>query len=226
MKKSVKIVAGIFLCGVTTIIGGALHMSSLGNELNIKKQEIRKLESENQKLEGEKARLEKSVKRLRAGNSVPGISQVHLKRVITSTLQYLGIPKISDWERLILLTIATESDMGRYLKQVKGPARGLVQVEPATERETLDWLKSKRPALYEKVKKLRIPARLATHEAEYNLSYSVALCYGVYLMRKVDPSGKSSEELAKLYKIHYNTVKGKATIPGVLAKLSDYRVKI
>ena len=219
MSKKARILAALVLCGATAVTGATLHLVSLGRDLDAQI-------ARNAELEQKNAKLKSSVERLRACNAIPGISQQHLKRVISSTLRYLSIPKISDWSRLILLTIATESDMGRYLKQIKGPARGLVQVEPATERTALDWLKSKQPALYEKIKKLRIPARLSTHEAEYNLSYSVALCYAVYAMRHVDPTGKTSEQLAKLYKIHYNTVKGKATIDGVLIKLADFKVRI
>jgi hypothetical protein len=116
--------------------------------------------------------------------------------------------------------------MGALLHQVRGPAKGIVQIEPSTEKEVLQWLKVKKPELYEKVRKLRVPARLHLHEAEYNNAYAVALCYGVYLMRKVNPHKKDAKQLAQVYKRYYNTVLGKATVPGVLAKLEEYGVRI
>lgn len=157
-----------------------------------------------------------------------GIHIPHLKRTISATLEHLQVPKKqrTGWERLMLLTIVQESSAGAYTRQVRGPARGIVQVEPATEREALDWAKRRQPALYERVKALRVPARLDIHEAEYNAAYAIGVAYVVYVMRHVDPSGKNVEELAHIYKAKYNTVKGKATVPGVLRRLKEYAVNL
>ena len=170
--------------------------------------------------------LNKQVHNLRSREITPkGILQSHLNRMIVSTLRYLGEKNVKDWQRLILLTIVTESNMGCFTKQVRGPARGIVQIEPATERETLDWLKVHKPQLYKKIKDLRVPARLGIHECEYNNAYSIAMCYAVYLWRNVSPKGDTTA-LATLYKKHYNTFRGKATVPGVLAKLDAYGVRL
>ena len=155
-----------------------------------------------------------------------GMYQKHLRGIIRATLQHMGCKAVTDWERLLLLTVAAESNMGTWTRQLKGPARGIVQVEPETERCVLNWLQKNRPELYDKIKALRVPAKLSIHEAEYNTSYALAVCYGVYMMRKVDPRGKDAVSLARIYKTKYNTVKGKATVDGVLAKLDTFGVRI
>lgn len=157
-----------------------------------------------------------------------GVYIPHLKRTIGAVLEHLQAPKKqrTGWERLILLTIVQESGAGAYTRQVRGPARGIVQVEPATEREALAWAKRRQPALYERVKALRVPARLDIHEAEYNTAYAIGVAYIVYTMRRVDPSGKNAEALARIYKAKYNTAKGKATVPGVLRRLKEYAVNL
>lgn len=165
-------------------------------------------------------------KRLAATTSSPGIAHSHVRNVIRSTLEFLGLRR-EDWERLLMLTVCTESDMGRYLHQVKGPAKGIWQVEPETERTVLNWLEKREKGMYEKVKRLRVPARLDIHEMEYNLAYAVAVAVNVYRMRKVNPHPKSGvEDLANIYKKHYNTYKGKATVKGVLEKLEAYNVRL
>lgn len=221
----------------TAIIAGALVVGagivSLGSwVIDLKKENYElKLQKElagkkSLALQQQQAQLQAVITRLRAGKTNPGMYQPHLRRIIRASLSWMKAPTIADWERLILLTIVTESDIGRYPRQVRGPARGVVQIEPETERVVLRWLKAKRPELYRRIKNLRVPANLGIHEAEYNTGYAIALCYGVYLMRGVDPHGKNVTMLATLYKKHYNTMAGKATVAGVLTKLMEYNVKI
>ena len=222
MKKSHVLVATLAVVAVVTGYG----IYQLSDRVLHLQQEVLKVRKECRESERERMDLEKKIKSLRAERSTPGVYTPHLRSIITSTLQFLGVKDARDWTRLVLLTVVTESDKGRYTRQVKGPAKGIVQCEPATEKETLSWVKKRHPELYAKILKLRVPARLIIHEAEYNSAYSIALCYCVYFMRSVDPRGKSVESLAKLYKRHYNTPAGKATVHGVLAKLEELGVKI
>lgn len=49
-----------------------------------------------------------------------------------------------DVVELLLLTCAAESAMGKYIMQVGGPARGIFQMEPNTEKDIWEnWLKYK-----------------------------------------------------------------------------------
>jgi len=183
-------------------------------------QELNHARAQNKKLT---ARVE-SLRRMEP--TTTGMYQKHLRGIIRATLQHMGCKQVADWERLLLLTVAAESNMGTWTRQLHGPARGIVQVEPKTERCVLNWLQKNRPDLYARIKILRVPAKLAIHEAEYNTSYALAVCYGVYVMRKVDPKGKDATSLAGIYKAKYNTAKGKATVEGVLAKLDTFGVRI
>ena len=169
-----------------------------------------------------KGEAKKSVRRTQA----PGIYSKHLRLIIDKTLVFLEVKNRFHWERLIYLTAIAESDGGRYLRQVKGPAKSPFQTEPETEKDILRWCKAKRPDLYQKIRMLRVPARLEIHEAEYNLSYAVALCYLEYLSRGVDPKNKTTKELAILHKIYYNTYLGKASVPRTLRKIEEFGVKI
>lgn len=150
-----------------------------------------------------------------------GIYKKHLESLIESVLIHLGVQHREDWKKLLLVTIMTESDGGRYLKQIKGPAKGVMMLELPTEKDCLAWCKAKKPELYRKIKELRVPAKLKSHEAEYNLAYSIAMAYMEYVHRKVDPRGKDLKGLAELHKRYYNTYLGKSTIKGTMNKSVD-----
>lgn len=63
------------------------------------------------------------------------IEKNQLRDLISRTL--MKIPKLysKNAVELLMLTAATESDLGTYLVQVGGPALGLMQVEPNTMRD-------------------------------------------------------------------------------------------
>jgi len=64
-----------------------------------------------------------------------GINTAQLRRhIIRPVLEALEpmIPYSRAAENLLLGTAAQESHMGRYLKQIRGPARGIYQMEPGT----------------------------------------------------------------------------------------------
>ncbi len=226
-KRSPKVsIRKIIVIGLLcSCIGSIYGINKLSGQCDVLRDQIASAELDLREAQAKKQKLEATLKRVRSSQSTPGVYAPHLKSIIRETLGFLGEKNVSAWTRLILLTVVTESDKGRYLRQVRGPARGITQCEPATEKEVLAWLKKHRPGTYERVRKLRVPARLRLHEAEYNVSYAVALCYGVYVMRRVNPKGDRLA-LARLYKKHYNTVAGKATVQGVLAKLESMGVEI
>lgn len=155
-----------------------------------------------------------------------GIKPDHVKRVIESTLIYLGIPKkdIPKWTELLLITSQVESDMGYLLTQIKGPAQGIFQLEPATERWIYTWLKDHDPELLKKIRSLRCEAHLGIHETQYNMSYAVAMAYMEYHWRGVSPVGKSTFEMLRLHKKHYNTDLGKASVSNSLKKITGSRL--
>lgn len=151
--------------------------------------------------------------------SATGVSVTHLRDIIMHTMQYMQVPNVGDWRRLLMITALQETHGGKWLRQIRGPANGLMQVEPETERVALRWLARHDPQKYALLRKLRVPARLGAHEMQYNHAYCIAVAYAVYRMRHVNPSGCSVERLARLYKQHYNTARGKATVTGVLERV-------
>lgn len=218
-KESVVVAFFLFAIGVT-IYGVIYTYIKIDESFRIKQEMKLKLDN----LSKENEQLRKALHECRG--STTGIKQTHLKGIITSVLAYLGEKNIKDWTRLLCLTIATESNMGQLTKQIGGPARGITQVEPSTEKEALAWLSKRHPKTYEALSRLRVPAKVGIHEAEYNMAYSIGLAYAVYRMKKADPTKKSAKELAKLYKKHYNTYKGKATIDGVMTKVLAYNIQL
>ena len=223
MNKTAKVIVGL------SVTAGLLLCSNIQQHRLFQRQESSLMQAEHE-LELAKAQhkeLTAKIESLRKMEPTPrGISQRHLRGIIGGTLEYLGVKQRRDWERLLLLTVVTESDCGAYTRQLRGPARGAVQMEPETERCVTAWLKKKRPDLYAKIKALRVPARLPLHELEYNNAYGIAMSYALYVMRKADPKGKSTKELAAIYKRLFNTMQGKATVGGVLAKLDSFGVRI
>lgn len=156
-----------------------------------------------------------------------GINPKHIRGIICSVLEYLEIKNVYDWERLLYLTLVVESDGGFYTKQLgKGPAKGIYQLEPQTEKDILKWLRVKHKALYDKIRRLRVPINLGIHEAEYNLAYATAMAYMEYFRRGVNPKNASTEDLARLHKIHYNTYLGKASVEKTLKKLALLKIKL
>ena len=155
-----------------------------------------------------------------------GINPKHLRYIIEQTLIYIGVPKeeIPRWADLLLITAQVESDMGYLLKQVRGPAQGVFQLEPATEKWLWQWLKKNKPELGDKIRKLRCEAHLGAHEAQYNLAYATAMAYLEYYHRKTTPVGKSVMEMLQIHKKFYNTDLGKASVSNSLKKLTGSKV--
>lgn len=104
---------------------------------------------------------------------------------------------------LLLGTAAQESKFGTYLRQIKGPALGAYQMEPAT----FDWLQRKFEGRYK-----WLVGCLAS-EMEHDLLLATIMCRLRYKVvpepLPIDPNDIPS--LAHYYKIHYNTPAGKAT---------------
>ena len=57
--------------------------------------------------------------------------------IIRPTLQYLDpiVPYSENAVELLMMTAAHESHLGTYIAQVKGPALGIYQMEPATQED-------------------------------------------------------------------------------------------
>lgn len=135
----------------------------------------------------------------------------HLREhVIEPTLKYLDLysPEAVD---LLLGTCAQESAMGRYLVQIRGPALGVYQMEPATYTDSWENYICYRGWLADKVNNLRAgPPKHGAEEMVGNLYYATAMAR-VHYLRDPRPIPKDLEGQAEYWKRVYNTHLGKGT---------------
>jgi len=140
------------------------------------------------------------------------IEKTQLRTLVRDTLKFLE-PEITysiHAENLILLTAAVESNLGTYIEQVKGPAKGIYQMEPATEKDIwINFLAYKKP-LSEKLNQLRSSGALK-EEMKWNLAYATAMTRVHYYRKKVEFEDGTVRGLANIWKLHYNTPLGKGT---------------
>lgn len=134
-----------------------------------------------------------------------------LEAVVRPTLEHLG-PRYSGphAERLLLGTAAVESKF-QHLRQIRGPALGLWQMEPATARDLFHNFLRFRPELLDAVSDLKgdQPTGWSSPLAG-NLYFACAMARAHYFRvpqpMPVDPSG-----YAAYWKEHYNTPLGRGT---------------
>ena len=148
-----------------------------------------------------------------------------LRELIRETLESVGLYSRSA-EELLILTAAAESNMGEYIKQVNGPARGIFQIEPATFRDIMErWLPTRSKEFRERVAAfestfigMRSPDTLV-----YNLKYSILVARLFYL-RFPEPLPRHDDlmGLASLWKRRYNTHLGAGTVAGAMKKYERY----
>lgn len=138
--------------------------------------------------------------------------------VVTPTLQALHplVPYSEARRELLLGTALVESSL-HYLKQIKGPALGLFQIEPATHVDVWDNYLAYRPDLASAVRSLASqgwPERGVGMHAELvtNLGYSCAVAAIIYRRAPAPlPPADDVGGMGYYWKQHYNTPLGKGT---------------
>ena len=155
------------------------------------------------------------------------VKKEQLAQTITAVHERLSIvPKGSkDHVALLMETSAVESSRGYIVRQVGGPARGIFQMEPATEQCMRSWLKDNFPRVHDEVMafydKKKSPEWNLTHNVPYNVAMSTA-----YYWRRMGDSLAGNittlEDRAKVWKTHYNTYLGKGSIAGYIKKAGKY----
>ena len=133
-----------------------------------------------------------------------------LRYLVERVLRYIGLWS-KDAENLILGTIAQESRMGKYIRQLgKGPALGICQMERETFYDIRDNFLCYRQNLKNLIKDISNVNTLAAESLEYNLALSIAMCR-VHYLRVPKPIPHTLEGYAKYWKEYYNTPLGKGT---------------
>lgn len=135
-----------------------------------------------------------------------------LQEVIVPTLQHLNMDSPAA-RNLLLGTAAQESHMAKYIRQIKGPALGIYQMEPATHDDIWDNYLAYRPTLVEKLEQLLCPGFSKVDQLKWNLAYATAMARIHY--RRVPaplPPADDYKLLGVYWKAFYNTPEGKGTV--------------
>ena len=150
-----------------------------------------------------------------------GIKAEHLREyVIRPTLKRLGLWSQSA-ENLLMGTVAQESKMGYYLHQLRGPAVGIFQIEPATHDDVWEHYLDYREELGDKISELTY---LPTSDSLiHNLAYSTAIARIVYLRApEALPVAEDLPGLARYWKKYYNTQAGRGTERQFINSYEEY----
>lgn len=132
------------------------------------------------------------------------------QEIVIPTLSALNI-RSPHMAELLVFTCATESAGGTYVKQVKGPALGIYQIEPTTFTDVWTNYILRKPdvvnmlSLHFGIHRVPQPT-----DVIYDLRLATIMTLMLYLCRKVNPQDSEISTLWKLYKEFYNTEKGAA----------------
>jgi hypothetical protein len=116
-------------------------------------------------------------------------------------------------EELLMATCAQESLLGRYRRQVNGPAVGIFQMEPEDFNDIgVNFLQG-RQDLMRRVMALGTPgARVSAEELVDNDPLAIAMARIHYLRAPgALPAATDLQGIWNYYKLHYNTLGGAAT---------------
>ncbi len=128
--------------------------------------------------------------------------------VIRPVLDHLGM--YSQAAEALLLGTAVHESMLTYLKQIKGPALGVYQIEPATCNDVWDNYLTHRPGLYGLV--LRFAGQSRHQDLIGNLNYQTAIARIIYYRDSEPlPDVDNLKGLAEYWKRVYNTAGGRGT---------------
>lgn len=138
------------------------------------------------------------------------INRHQLRDLITKVLHEME-PQVTfsnEAVEILMMIASHESHLGTYLRQKRGPALGLFQMEPTTEQDVFDNYLS----FHEEKKELMCAysTRSNTPDLEHNLAYQIVIAR-LHLTRKPGRLPSDPLAMAKYLKKHWNTDKGVAT---------------
>ena len=129
-----------------------------------------------------------------------------------------------DAVELLMFTCAAESKGGTYLKQIKGPALGIYQMEPATHNDIWQvFLRNRTDLIYIMSSNLNAYRMPDENRMIYDLYYATAMARLHYLrVSKSLPDRNDLDALFDYYKEFYNTKLGKAKKDKCIAAYKDF----
>lgn len=137
------------------------------------------------------------------------INKVQLRELIEETLHEIDAYSESA-VNLLMGTAAQESHLGTYIKQIRGPALGIFQMEQATHHDIRNRLDFRAESLM--LQSCKSPGLAASKAMTYNLKYAIAMCrYKYLLIPERLPEPNDIMGMARYWKKYYNTHLGKGT---------------
>lgn len=134
-----------------------------------------------------------------------------LRSVILDTLEFCGMIATSNVVNMIIETACVESNCGEYIKQLKGPACSIFQIEPRTANDLITNFITKNKLRLDNFAKLYNGNLTLEQNLCTNLMFAIFMCRCFYLRIK-EPIPSTVELRAKYWKKYYNTEKGKGTV--------------
>ncbi len=154
-----------------------------------------------------------------------------LRKEIFLTLKGTGL-YTRDIHNLLLGTAASESDFGFLNKQVKGPAVGIFQMEPATHNDIWEHWIGQKPKLKKHVEATMWKNVPKIVQLRYNLNYQIIMAavhyHRINSVTKCLDHKKFKDQkdykwwLAWVHKKVYNTKLGKSTTTRYFEKYNEY----
>lgn len=147
-----------------------------------------------------------------------------LAYVIKPALEALGLAAL---QKLLAGTLAQESNGGTYISQLGGgPALGVFQMEPATHDDIWNRFLPHQPFLCSRMMTLcGFSAKPTVEMLRVNLLYSACMCAILYQWRLEQykkSAPETTEQCAEVWKLCYNTVKGKGTVDQWIESYNKY----
>lgn len=129
-----------------------------------------------------------------------------------------------DAVELMLYTCANESNGGTYIKQVKGPALGIYQMEPATYADIwANFIINRNDIKLQFIHNFNAARMPSEDRMIYDLRFATAMTRIHYARVKESlPNKNDINGLWEYYKKYYNSVLGKADQRSALIKYQQF----
>lgn len=139
-----------------------------------------------------------------------------LRSLITQVLYDMepAVKFSNDAVEILMMIAAHESHLGTYSRQHQGPARGVFQIEPVTERD----IHNNYLSYHEERRDLLKTYTIDISDLEFNLAYQIVIAR-LHLTRNPDKLPNTPVDMAIYLKKYWNTFLGDATY---IAYLEDY----
>jgi hypothetical protein len=155
--------------------------------------------------------------------SIMAIDREQLKSLIDATLSRMDLHSPAALN-LLMGTAAQESHLGTYIRQIGGgPARGIFQMEPATEEDIWRNYLRGRMHLSDRVWVVSGCDGPNPYQLEGNLLYQIAIARIHYLrVPKPLPAAGDVAAMAAYWKKYWNTHLGDGTVEEFAANYRKY----